>query len=118
MVLVRIVSLYNLVLFIKNFTPFPKKETKGEVLKNIGNHCSRLSRVCGEIEELINSNKLDYLTKDENEILNTYLEDAFGELNRLIRGIKNSALLSVIKNNLNSVENIKDMINSLEVRDN
>ena len=117
--LTRIESVYNLTITIGNITiSMPKDSTDLSIPEYIGGLCSRLSKMCSEIDSCQNQRKsrLDFLTKNERGILNTYLGDTLGELERIINGIENCELKSIIKDTINDVENIKDLVDGIELK--
>lgn len=121
--LVRIESLYNLTILIGNLSVslLTGKEANNNLLENVGTFCSRLSLICREIDDRLNNQdcRLDFLTKDEKEIINTYFEDAIGELMRVqdtAKRIGSNDLISIIKNNTSSVKNIMDMIDNIQMK--
>lgn len=123
--LIRIESAYNVTIFIGNMSMMLSKtffnNTNDSILENIGNLCSRLSLICNDIDIRLSKreSRLDFLTKDENKLLNMYLEDALEELKRSmsrVQSIDNDALCSIIGKILYKLEDIKYQIDAIEVK--
>lgn len=123
--LARVQSIYNLSIIIENvsmsLSPNTKNNSKNNnISKEIGSLCSRLSRICSQIDNWSKEteHKLDYITKDEKTMLDTYLDDAIGELERskdIAVRFKNSHLENIINNKIQKVIDIKEAFNSLEI---
>ena len=123
-ILTRVASIYNLGTMIDDVAKTlssEKSEMTNRSLK-IGKLCSRLSLTCSELDSRLKNKKqkLEFLTKDEKEILYTYLTDTLDDLkssqdyaDRL--GIK--ALNNIIEKKIDVVEEIKDTLDSVEIRE-
>lgn len=121
--LIRIESAYNVTIFIGNMSMMlsPTNNANDSISKNIGNLCSRLSLICGDINDRLSKreSRLDFLTIDEKEILNMYFEDALEELKRSMsraQSIDNNALCSIIGKILYKLEDIQYQIDAIEVK--
>lgn len=123
-ILTRVESAYNITILIGNMATMllpTKTEVENIIIStNIGHQCTRLSFLFGEINSRINKQemRLFFLTKDEKDILNMYLEDTIGELKRSLsfaKRIKCSDLYGIIENNEQSVKDIKEAIDALEL---
>lgn len=119
--LIRIESAYTSSLFIGNMSMLlsPTNNANNTSIL-IGYLCSRLALICNDIDSRLSKreNKLDFLTKEEKEILNMYLEDALGELKRSLlraRRIANEDLCNIIDNNIKTLDDIKDQVDAIEL---
>lgn len=95
-------------------------EERDSVPCQIGALCSRLLNICGDINDRFNNieQRLDYLTQDEQYILNTYLDDAIEELKRskkIVNHIKH--LNDYIGEDIKCMEEIKKNIESVIVKE-
>ena len=122
-ILTRIESAYNITILIGNVaTALLSSITDDEKIRistNIGHQCTRLSLLCGEINSRLSGKniRLFFLTKDEKEILTMYLEDTIGELMRSLsyaKRIECLDLYGIIENNVHSVKDIKEMLDTIE----
>lgn len=143
LIFTRIKSIYNLAILISNVTmslPHPShcyvhlncigdidvkcsdlksNEDKNNNALHIGSLCSRLSRLCDPIRDILNDRgkRLDYLTEDEKNILYTYFEDTIEELDRSLTNVKdNPFLYEIIKGKLELVEDIRLIIETIEIK--
>lgn len=123
--LARIESVYNLSIIIGNVAILLRlngNEGENDIIStNIGNLCSRLSPICKEIDDRLTKkeSKLNLISKEEKGILNMYLEDTLGELERsvsLAEHINNTDLCAIIKKVIQSVEDIKEAIDAIELK--
>lgn len=121
--LVRIESLFNLAITIGNFTrllsllDFGNTKTKNSLSTEIGTLCSRLSLLCDSIGDIFitSEKKIDYLSKDEKNILFTYLLDAKVELKKSRKMVRdNENLYYILGDCRRMIENIYDKIESVE----
>lgn len=114
-------SIYFLSIMISNATstlsPSKSDKENENIVNEVGGSlCSRLDLICDSIKD----SKIDYLTTDENNILKTYLDDGRSALKRSrgsVNSINYESLKTLINNNLNSVKNIIEMIDNVEIRD-
>jgi hypothetical protein len=121
--LARIESAYNVTIFIGTMSMMlpTTDDASDSISKNIGYLCSRLSLICDDINNRLSKreSRLDFLTKDEKEIVNMYLEDALGELKRSekhAKAIENQDLCHIIGYYLKTYEKIKDQIDKIDVQ--
>lgn len=123
-ILTRLESAYNMTILIGNITTtllHTKTDNEGiSISTNIGHLCTRLSLICSEIDDRLNKreSRLDYLSKDENNIIEMYLEDTIDELRRSLSFINragNKDLQSILNNNIHSIEYIKETIDAIIV---
>lgn len=128
-ILTRIESVFNMSVIVGNVTTSLKQtksdKEKNDVSTNIAYLCFQLSNLSGEIATCLNSpeTKLDYLTKNEKIIITRYLEATLYELKRNLdfvndEGVKVPELSSILENIKHCVEDIKDTIDLIEVKDN
>lgn len=123
MLLTRVESLFNLAITIGSVTRFmsliPVANTKINMSfsEEIGTLCSRLSLLCDSIGDIFitSENKIDYLSKDEKNILFTYLLDAKVELNNSREMVRdNENLNNILRDSRRMIEIIYDKIESVE----
>lgn len=121
-ILNQIACIFNLSIMISNATstlsPSKSNEENEIIAKEVaGSLCSRLELIC---DNNIKGYTIDYLTTDEKNIIITYLDDAHSALKRSHKSansIKKEKLKARISNNINSVNSIIKMIDSVEIRD-
>ena len=120
--LIRIESAYTSSLFIGNMSMLlsPTNNANNNTSILIGYLCSRLALICNDIDSRLSKreNRLDFLTKEEKEILNIYLEDTLEELKRGIsraKRIANEDLCNILGIILQTVKDIKDQVDAIEL---
>jgi len=124
-ILTSVASIYSLGIMIGNSTmglSSAKSKKTENVSKKIGGLCSRLSLTCDDLKTRLNDDKkkIEFLTKEEKEILDTYLTDTLGELERsqnYAERMKIEALSNIIANKIDIVEEIKDTLNRVEIQE-
>lgn len=123
MLLARVVSLFNIAITIGSVTrfmflnPVANTEINMNFSEEIGTLCSRLSLLCDFIGDIFitSENKIDYLSKDEKNILFTYLLDAKVELKKSREMVKNNEnLYNILGDCRRMIENIYDKIETVE----
>ena len=122
--LIRIASIYNMGVMIGNSSMALSSDNSEEENQNIsirvGGLCSRLSLTCDDINTRLNDkkHKLDFLTKDEKENLDTYISDTLGELERSQKSAKDAgieALSNIIEDKIDILNDIRDTLNRVEI---
>lgn len=122
----RVVSIYNLSIIIGNvsmaLSPYKREEENKIISEEIGSLSSRLSRICSQIESRFNERKykLNYITMEEKNMLDTYLDDATGELERSINvayRMEFDHLENILKNKRILIEDIKDALKMVEIEE-
>lgn len=122
--LARVESIYNLSIIIGNSAILLRQngnENNEIIAINIGNLCSRLSPICNEIDDRLTKrgSRLDSISMEEKDMLNMYFEDTLGELRRSMSFAKhtnNTDLCIIIRKVIQSVESIKETIDTTELR--
>lgn len=124
-ILTRIESAYNFSITIGGMSltllHTADPSAKIDISTSIGALCSRFSNICSQIEFRLNKTetRIDVLTKDEKNIIDMYLEDTIDALQRCLSNVNNCSipdLSRIIENIIYSIEDIKDIINSIEVK--
>ncbi|MBO7111140.1 MAG: hypothetical protein J6W18_04245 [Bacteroidaceae bacterium] len=122
---IRIESIYNLSIIMGNvvmaLSPDNTSEFNESTLRQVGILCHRLSKMCRQIELQLHdpTNRLDFVTQEEKNILDTYIEDSLGELegNRAIaKKINNPGLNNMMQNQINRVNDIREILNDVEIQ--
>ncbi len=125
-ILTRIESAYNMTILIENtaamLLPEKSEDDNKIVSENVGYLRSRLSLICSDIDDRLKKreSRLDFISKEEKIILNMYLEDALGELQRCLsyaNRIKSTYLFSIITGVTNDLQNVKDTIDAIELKE-
>lgn len=122
---IRIESIYNLSIIIGNvvmaLSPDNLKEKNESILEQVGVLCHRLTKMCRQIEIQLHDpkNRLGFVTQEEKNILYTYIEDSLGELEgnkTTAKQINNTKLNNLIQNQIDRVNNIKEILNDVEIQ--
>lgn len=118
-ILNRIASAFNMSIMISNVTTSLSEQNSNEENRRIATEagvlCSRLSHICDQIYIKV----LTYLTTDEKDILDTYLDDTLNGLDyslRRAKSIKIEPLSNRIEGNIGLVKEIKEMVDDIEER--
>lgn len=119
-VLNRIESLYNHAIQIDNTISSGEiNEKTSEVVGLLG---SRINLISDEIIDRFNNSKLklDFITTDEKSILETYIDDTLLCIQENLKEInkkRNDVLSTIIQDKIYLVEDIRDIIGTIEVRE-
>ncbi len=116
----RVESLYNHTILIDNtISSIEVNEKTTEVIGLLG---SRINLICDEIIDRFNNSKLklDFITSEEKSLLETYIDDTLLCLQEDLKEINkkgNVALSTIIQDKIYLVEEIRDIIGTIEVRE-
>jgi hypothetical protein len=119
-ILNRIESLYNHAILIDNtISSIEVNEKTSEVIGLLG---SRINLICDEIIDRFNNSKLklDFISSDEKSLLETYIDDTLLCLQEDLKEInkkENNVLSTIIQDKIYLVEGIRDIIGTIESRE-
>lgn len=115
----KIESLYNHILLIDvTLSSAEINEKTPEVILSLN---SRINIICDDIKDRVDNkkNSLDFITSDEKSIIFTYVEDALSCLKINLKNLKvGDILYETIQDKMYLVEEIRDKIDAIEVKDN
>lgn len=119
-ILTRIESLYNHTMLIDN--TISSIEVNEKTIEVIGLLGSRINLICDEIIDRFNNSKLrlGFITSEEKSLLETYIDDTLLCLQEDLKEInkkENDALSTIIQDKIYLVEEIRDIIGTIEVRE-
>lgn len=117
-ILNRVETLYNHTIIIDN--TLSSAGINEKTIEIIGLISSRISLIYDDIIDRFNDNKrrLDIITSDEKKLLVTYIEDALSCLQTTINKVnKNDNLYRIVKDKIYLVEEIRDRIDTIEIRE-
>lgn len=119
-ILTRIESLYNHTMLIDN--TISSIEVNEKTTEAIGLLGSRINLICDEIIDRFNNSKLklNFITSDEKRLLETYVDDTLLCLQEDLKEVNkkgNDALSTIIQDKIYLVEGIRDIIGTIESRE-